>query len=86
MSPALQFLAARQQAELSPVDAERLGLGAGERVEVRAGEAVVRATVVVRANVPEGTVFLGEATATDSATALSGGLVEVRPARVEVPA
>ncbi|HYV14844.1 MAG TPA: NADH-quinone oxidoreductase subunit NuoG [Conexibacter sp.] len=86
MSPALRFAAARQQAELSPADAERLGLSPGERVEVSAGETSVSATVVVRGNVPEGTVFLGEATETDSATALTGGLVEVRPARVEVPA
>jgi NADH-quinone oxidoreductase subunit G len=91
MSPALQFLAARQQAELSPVDAERLGLSAGERVEVSAGDARVSATVVLRGNVPAGTVFLGEATASDSATALlaaDGGprLVEIAPARVEVTA
>jgi NADH-quinone oxidoreductase subunit G len=86
MSPALQFLAARQQAELSPADAERLGLAAGERVEVSAGGASITATVVVRANVPAGTVFLGEATETGSATALTGGLVEIAPARVEVTA
>ena len=83
MSPALQFATARQQAELSPADAERLGLVAGARVAITAGEATVNATVALRGNVPEGTVFLGEATETDSATALLNGaprLVEVKPA------
>jgi NADH-quinone oxidoreductase subunit G len=92
-SPALKFLAARQQLELAPVDADRLGLGNGDRVAVAggAGDAAVHATVVVRANVPAGTVFLGEATAEDSATILQSdapALVKVTPAseRTEVPA
>ena len=83
ISPSLKFLAARQQAELSPVDADRLGLENGEQVSVSAGDASVLARVFVRGNVPAGTVFLAEATAEQSATELLGAeprLVEVRPA------
>ncbi|ADB49586.1 NADH-quinone oxidoreductase subunit NuoG [Conexibacter woesei] len=82
-SPALKFLAAKQQAELSPVDAERLGLENGERISVSTDGASVLASVFVRGNVPAGTIFLGEATAEQSATELLGDaprLVEVRPA------
>jgi NADH-quinone oxidoreductase subunit G len=91
-SPSLKFLAARQRAELSPADAQRLGIENGEAVEVVPappatgdGEPVegarVRATAAVRANVPAGTVFLEEATASDPANVLTNGeprLVEVR--------
>ncbi|MGB2710153.1 MAG: molybdopterin dinucleotide binding domain-containing protein, partial [Conexibacter sp.] len=80
----LRFLTARQQAELSPADAERLGLEGGDRVAVSAGEQAIEATVALRGNVPAGTVFLGEATAEQSATKLLGDgpqLVEIVPAR-----
>ncbi|MDO8211946.1 NADH-quinone oxidoreductase subunit NuoG [Conexibacter sp. CPCC 206217] len=83
VSPALKFLAAKQQAELSPIDAERLGLENGEKVSVSAGDASVLAHVFVRGNIPAGTIFLAEATAEQSATELLGEeprLVEVRPA------
>jgi NADH-quinone oxidoreductase subunit G len=89
ISPALRFLAARQQLEISPADAERLGLVTGDRVAVEtAGVSAqanpsVHATVTLRGNVPAGTIFLGEATAESSATELLGDqprLVEVRPA------
>jgi NADH-quinone oxidoreductase subunit G len=78
-APALKFLAARQRAELSPADAERLGLRVGERVEVGANGTRVRATVALRHDAPPGTVFLEEGVAGDAANALSGEeLVEVR--------
>ena len=41
----------------------------------------VRATVALRAAAPEGTVFLETGVPEDSASALDGPLVEVRPAR-----
>jgi NADH-quinone oxidoreductase subunit G len=66
-SPALKFLVPRRHAELSPQDAERLGLGDGEAVEV--GD--VHATVAVRSAVPAGTVFV-------AAGLRDGELVEVR--------
>jgi NADH-quinone oxidoreductase subunit G len=102
ISPALKFLAARQQAELSPADAERLGLENGDRVEIGVATAAtngaaptarITATVALRGNVPAGTVFLGEATASQSATALLGTddaprLVDIALVRTEdeVPA
>jgi NADH-quinone oxidoreductase subunit G len=79
-SPALKFLTAKQQAELAPIDADRLGLEHGDKVSVSVGAASVMAQVFVRANVPAGTVFLGEATAEQSATELLGS----EPALVEV--
>jgi NADH-quinone oxidoreductase subunit G len=78
-APALKFLAARQRAELSPADAQRLGLAHGQRVEVGANGTRVRATVALRNDVPAGTVFLEEGVAEDGANLLSGEeLVEVR--------
>jgi NADH-quinone oxidoreductase subunit G len=78
-SPALKFLKAQQRAEMSPEDAERLGLRNGERVEVGANGTRVRATVALRHDVPAGTVFLEENVAGDGANLLSGTeLVEVR--------
>jgi NADH-quinone oxidoreductase subunit G len=78
-APALKFLAARQRAELSPEDAQRLGIRNGERVEVGANGTRVRATVALRHDVPPGTVFLEENVAEDGANLLSGEpLVEVR--------
>jgi NADH-quinone oxidoreductase subunit G len=78
-APALKFLAARQRAELSPQDAQRLGLEHGERVEVGANGTRVTATVALRNDAPAGTVFLEEGVAEDGANLLSGEtLVEVR--------
>jgi NADH-quinone oxidoreductase subunit G len=89
-SPSLHFLRSHQSLEISPVDAERLGIGDGQRVEVAAAAgagangATVRAVVALREAVTPGTAFMQEATAEDSATALTGAgrapLVEVRPA------
>ncbi len=77
-APALKFLAARQRAELSPGDAQRLGLRDGERVQVGANGTRVNAIVALRHDVPDGTVFLEEGVAEDSANLLSGeDLVEV---------
>lgn len=79
VSPALKFLAARQRAELSPVDAERLGVTQGERVVVGVDGTTVRATVALRSDMPAGTVFLEESIGADNANVLAGAeLVEVR--------
>jgi len=79
LSPALQFLAPAQTAELSPVDAERLGIAHGDRVRVGSDGQLVTASVALRAAVPTGSVFLAEGTGDgDSANALTGALVEVR--------
>ncbi|HET6829789.1 MAG TPA: NADH-quinone oxidoreductase subunit NuoG [Solirubrobacterales bacterium] len=80
-NPALRFLAATQKLELSPADAERLGLGDGDRVEVSAGERSLIATVGLRERMLEGTAFLAEGTAHEPAGLLAGaGRVEVAPA------
>jgi len=81
ISPSLKFLAARQRAELSPADAERLGVEHGAPVEVVHDGASVHAIAAVRANLPAGTVFLEEATATEPVNILTDGeqrLVQVR--------
>jgi len=83
VSPALKFLVPLQHAELSPADAERLGVAHGDAVDVAFDGRSVRAQVSLRAAVPAGSVFLAEATLAGSATALTNGeprLVEVRPA------
>jgi NADH-quinone oxidoreductase subunit G len=78
VSPALHFAIARQQVELSPEDARRLGIASGETVEVSQNGTSLRATAAVRTGVPEGTAFLAEGIAESSANALTGRAVEVR--------
>ncbi len=79
LSPALKFLRHAQRAELNPVDAERLGISPRRAGRGRIGTARrVNATAVLRTAVPEGSVFLEEGIADDSASELDGGgLVEV---------
>jgi len=78
VSPALKFLIARQHAELSPEDAQRLGIANGETVEVASNGTAVKATAAVRSDVPAGTVFLADGLAEDSANAFTDFDVEVR--------
>ena len=78
---ALRFLAPTQRADLAPADAERLGVGPGDLVEVAANGTSVNATAALRSGVPEGSVFLIEGTTEDNATALANGaprIVEIR--------
>jgi NADH-quinone oxidoreductase subunit G len=77
LSPSLKFLRHRQRAELSPADAQRLGVGEGDRVTVGSNGTAVQATVALRARVPEGTVFLETGILQDSATQIDAPLVEV---------
>jgi NADH-quinone oxidoreductase subunit G len=88
-SPALKFLAVRAQLEVSPVDAERLGVEHGDRVSVSADGHTVEAHVALRGNTPAGTVFLGEGLADGGASELTGdrpSLVAVERAAERVPA
>ncbi len=80
ISPALKFAIARQQLEISPEDAARLGIAPGDPVEVGQNGARLHASAHVRAGVREGTAFLAEALASDSANELTEPLVEVRKA------
>jgi len=80
ISPALKFAVARQHLELSPADAARLGISAGDAVEVGSNGTRLRALAHVRDGVPAGTAFLAEALASESANALTEPVVEVRKA------
>jgi NADH-quinone oxidoreductase subunit G len=77
ISPALKFLAPRQQVELSPEDAQRLGVANGEAVEVAANGTRLRATAAVRTGVRPGTAFVADGLDRDSGNELSETLVEV---------
>jgi NADH-quinone oxidoreductase subunit G len=78
VSPALRFLRARQVVELSPADAERLGIHEGDRVEVGSNGTRVRGAVKLRAAIPGGSVFIAEGTREEPANVLVDGAVEVR--------
>jgi NADH-quinone oxidoreductase subunit G len=77
ISPALKFLATRQQVELSPSDAERLSIANGETVDISQNGTRLRATVAVRSGVAEGTAFMADGIASDSANAFTGRTVAV---------
>ena len=94
LSPVLRFMRPRQVVELSPADADRLGVRDGDEVEVgshvpadRAGSAGqvgsgngtrVRGAARLRASVPGGSVFLVEGTHEQPANALRDAVVAVR--------
>jgi NADH-quinone oxidoreductase subunit G len=78
ISPALQYTIARQQAELSPEDARRLGIASGDKLVVSQNGTRLEATAAVRSGVPTGTVFLATGIAQDSANALTEPHVEVQ--------
>jgi NADH-quinone oxidoreductase subunit G len=77
ISPALKFTVARQQVELAPEDAERLGIADGQAIEVSQNGTRLRATAHVRTGVPAGTAFLAEGIANGSANAFTEPVVEV---------
>jgi NADH-quinone oxidoreductase subunit G len=77
ISPALQYTIARQQIELSPSDAARLGVTHGDTVHVAQNGTRLRATAAVRTGVPDGAAFLADGIASDSANALTEPLIEV---------
>jgi NADH-quinone oxidoreductase subunit G len=76
ISPVLHFIRARQMAEMSPVDADALGINEGDQVELGNGSRV-RANVKLREAVPAGSVFLAEGTRDDGWNVLDDGLVEI---------
>jgi NADH-quinone oxidoreductase subunit G len=80
-SPALAFLVPGQRAEMAPDDVDRLGLRDGAPVVVSNNGSAVDATVALRHSIPAGTIFLQDGLdGPDSANALTGSIVEVRPA------
>ncbi len=58
ISPALKFLARTPTIELSPADAERIGIAQGGRVRIAADGLTVAGTAAIRSDVPEGSVFV----------------------------
>jgi NADH-quinone oxidoreductase subunit G len=87
VSPALKFTIAQQQAEISPEDAQRLGIVSGELLRVSQNGTGVRAKAAVRSGIPEGTVFLASGIASESANALIEGseveVAKVAPVRAD---
>jgi NADH-quinone oxidoreductase subunit G len=77
VSPALHYTIARQRLEVSPEDAHRLGIRPGDAVTISQNGTRLRGTAHVRSGVPEGTAFLAEGLAEDSANVLTGAVVEV---------
>ncbi|MGI9557377.1 MAG: molybdopterin oxidoreductase family protein, partial [Solirubrobacterales bacterium] len=77
---ALRYLAPPQTLELAPDDAEKLGVGHGDRVDVASNGTSVAARVAIRQRLRPGAAFLIEGTRKDNANAvLTGQTVEVRP-------
>jgi len=68
----------RQVVELSPVDADRLGVRDGDEVEVGSNGTRVRGAARLRASVPGGSVFLAEGTHDQPANLLTDPVVAVR--------
>ncbi len=77
ISPALKFTVARQQVELAPEDAQRLGIANGEAVEVSQNGTALKAIAHVRTGVQAGTAFLADGIAGDSANAFTEPVIEV---------
>jgi NADH-quinone oxidoreductase subunit G len=77
VSPALKFTVPRQQVELAPEDAQRLGIANGEAVEVSQNGTALKAIAHVRTGVQAGTAFLADGIAGDSANAFTEPVIEV---------
>ena len=73
----MQFTVAEQLVELSPQDAERLGIENGAAVRVAQNGTRLSGRAAIRTGVPAGTTFLASGIANDSANALTEPLVEV---------
>ncbi|MEA2125228.1 MAG: NADH-quinone oxidoreductase subunit, partial [Solirubrobacteraceae bacterium] len=78
LSPILQFARPEAVVELSPADADRLGVQHGEEVEVASNGHSLRGAAVVRAAVPAGSVFVPEGVAGAPANLITAATVEVR--------
>ncbi|HEX3241104.1 MAG TPA: NADH-quinone oxidoreductase subunit NuoG [Solirubrobacterales bacterium] len=80
LNPPLNFLTPQQRLEISPGDAERLGLSQGDVVRVGQNGSAVEAHVLIKERMGEGTVFLAEGV--DGANA--NGLLNGGPVWVEI--
>ncbi|HKI67061.1 MAG TPA: NADH-quinone oxidoreductase subunit NuoG [Solirubrobacterales bacterium] len=87
LNPPLKFLAPRQRIELSPADAESLGVANGETVRVGQNGSAVEASVQIRERIEQGVCFLIEGTAEGNANGLlNGSPVHVEITRIGPPA
>lgn len=77
ISPALHFTIAHQQIELSPEDAQRLGIASGDAVQVAQNGTRLSAKAAVRSGVQPGTAFLATGISEDSANMLTEPTVQV---------
>ncbi len=73
LNPPLRFLAPQQRVEVSPADADRLGLKPNDEVTVSQNGTSLRARVSIKERVSEGVCFLIEGTAEDNANGLLNG-------------
>jgi NADH-quinone oxidoreductase subunit G len=73
LNPPLKFLQPEQRIELSPTDAERLGLKSGDAVRVSQNGTTVEALVELKERVQPGVCFLSEGIADSNANALLNG-------------
>jgi NADH-quinone oxidoreductase subunit G len=84
LNPPLKFLRPTQHLEISPTDADRLGLASGDPVRVGQNGSAIEATVQIKERIAAGTCFLAEGVADGNANALlNGGPVRVEIAKVE---
>jgi NADH-quinone oxidoreductase subunit G len=86
ISPALKYLVPHQHLELSPADAERLGIENGDQVQAASNGTRLSAVARIRSGVPAGSAFLAEGIAENSANALTEPLIEVRKVSELAPA
>ena len=77
VSPALKFLRPQQVVELSPRDAQRLGVGEGDQVELGSNGTRVRGPVRLRQAIPNGSVFIAEGTGDEPSNVLTEALVQI---------
>jgi anaerobic selenocysteine-containing dehydrogenase len=78
LNPPLKFLRPQQRVEVSPADADRLGLRHEDLVAVSQNGSSIEARVAIKERVAEGVCFLAEGVADGNANALlNGGPVQV---------
>src|SRR4029077_4341370 len=70
LTPPLRFLTPRQRLEVSPADAERLGLASGDPVRVTRSGIGIEATMQIKERVAAGVCFLAEGVAEGNANEL----------------
>jgi NADH-quinone oxidoreductase subunit G len=73
LNPPLKFLRPSQHLELSPADAQSLGLASGDKVRVTQGDHSLEATALIKERTPEGVCFLAEAITGANANSLLNG-------------